>query len=91
MNDSIQLVWNKYEQVVPLKTFQVSMTEGQLKFLLECISTHEDKFPCDQSSVSSGFLLGDSKSIQNVLQTQIDQLRQISELMKEYSHFRSRK
>lgn len=90
MIKNIELVENKYEQVVPLKTFQVSMTEGQLKFILECISTHEDKFPFDQSSDSSGFHLGDSKSIQNVLQTQIDQLRQVSELMEEYSHFRSR-
>lgn len=74
MNDSIQLVRNKYNQIVPLKTFQISMTEGQIQFLIECL---------EQSNYSNqvGFHLGKEKSICSVLETQQNELSNMNNLL----------
>ena len=77
MNDSIQLVRNKYNQIVPLKTFQISMTEGQLQLLIDILELTEE---CDQM----GFRLGNDESICSVLENQKNQLSRMNNLLLQF-------
>jgi len=77
MNDSIQLVWNKYNQIVPLKSFQISMTEGQIQFLIEIL----EQYDClDQM----GFHIGKEKSICSVLENQKNELSNMNTLLQQF-------
>ena len=42
MFNKIELVENKYNQKVPLITFEISMTEYQLKYLLDILDDFEE-------------------------------------------------
>lgn len=88
--NKIKLVENRYSQVVPLMTFQISMTEGQIKFLLRCIEHYEHQHSCIiQDGSTSGLYMGGVESVRSILSKQLNHLSETNSLLVEYSKWGS--
>ena len=81
MTNNVSLVRNKYEQVVPLKTFEISMTEHQIRHLVDVLENfHKGMNNLEQM----GFTLGGDRSVLQILRKQMSELGGVSQLLNEY-------